>query len=101
MNFYVTGGTPGIASVQVPNLISLGTINVAAARKGTFTCTAGGTITVSNTLEAATSDVIISLNTAGGTISTAPAMKTVTSGTGFTMLCGTLDTSVYNYDILN
>jgi hypothetical protein len=101
MNLYVTGGTPGIASVQVPNLISLGTIKVAAARKGTFTCTAGETITVSNTLEAATSDVIISLNTAGGTISTPPAMNTVATGTGFTVLCGAADTSTYNYDILN
>jgi hypothetical protein len=45
--------------------------------------------------------VVISLNSAGGTISTAPAMKTVTAGTGFTVLCGAADTSTYNYDILN
>lgn len=77
------------------------TISPAAARKGTFVCTAGGTITISNTNELITSDVIISLNTAGGTISTSPAMKTVTSGTGFTVLCGASDTSTYNYDIFN
>ena len=77
------------------------TLKPATARKGTFTCTAAGTITISNANEAATSDVIISLNTAGGTISTPPAMKTVTASTGFTVLCGAADTSVYNYDILN
>ena len=65
-----------------------GPITTNPARKGTFVCTAAGTITISNTNELITSDVIISLNTAGGTISTAPAMKTVTSGTGFTVLCG-------------
>lgn len=45
--------------------------------------------------------VSISLNTAGGTITTSPAMKSVTPATGFTVLCATLDTSTYNYDILN
>ena len=78
-----------------------GALYLPAARKGTFVCTASGTITISNTNELATSDVIISLNTAGGTISTSPAMKTVTAGSGFTVLCGAGDTSTYNYDILN
>jgi len=83
------------------SLISTGSLTLAAARKGTFTCTAGGTITIANTNETTTSDVVISLNTAGGTISTPPAMKTVTAGTGFTVLCGAADMSTYNYDILN
>ena len=72
-----------------------------SARKGTFVCTGAGTITIANANEAATSDVIISLNAQGGTITTPPAMKTVTAGTGFTVLCGATDTSTYNYDILN
>lgn len=76
-------------------------LTTSGSRKGTFTCTAAGTITIANTLELATSDIIISLNTAGGTIATPPAMKTVTAGTGFTVLCSALDTSVYNYNILN
>ena len=80
---------------------TFGKISVAAARKGTFICTAAGTITITNANELITSDVIISLNTAGGTISTPPAMKTVATGTGFTVLCGAADTSTYNYDILN
>lgn len=78
-----------------------GSINLIAARKGTFVCTGAGTITISNANEAATSDVIISMNAQGGTITTPPAMKTVTGGTGFTVLCGATDTSTYNYDILN
>lgn len=90
-------GTQGDRSAE----LRVGKINVATARKGTFVCTAGGTITITNANEAITSDVVISLNTAGGTISTSPAMKTVTAATGFTVLCGASDTSTYNYDILN
>ena len=94
-------GTTGQATIDGSGNATFTKVNVASARKGTFVCTAGGTITISNTNELVTSDVIISLNTAGGTISTAPAMKTVTSGTGFTVLCGASDTSTYNYSILN
>lgn len=83
------------------NQTNKGGIKLATARKGTFVCTAAGTITIANALELVTSDVVISLNVAGGTITTSPAMKTVTSGTGFTVLCGASDTSTYNYDILN
>jgi len=90
-------GTQGNSSAAV----AVGKINVASARKGTFVCTNAGTITISNTNGVATSDIIITMNTAGGTITTPPAFKTVTAGTGFTVLCGATDTSTYNYDILN
>lgn len=90
-------GTQGDRSAE----LRVGLINVATARKGTFTCTNAGTITITNSNETATSDVNISMNTAGGTITTPPAMKTVTAATGFTVLCGATDTSTYNYDILN
>ena len=98
---FASGGSTAVYSVDEAGNQKAASINVATARKGTFVCTAAGTITISNTNELATSDVIISLNTAGGTISTSPAMKTVTAGTGFTVLCGAADTSTYNYDILN
>ena len=78
-----------------------GALKPLAARKGTFVCSGGGTITITNANEQFTSDVIISLNTAGGTITTPPAMKTVTASTGFSVLCGATDSSTYNYDILN
>jgi hypothetical protein len=94
--------TPNTAyALDVNGGVRGSTISVASARKGTFTCTAGGTITIANTNELATSDVVISLNAAGGTITTPPAMNTVTAGTGFSVLCGANDTSMYNYDILN
>ncbi len=77
------------------------TVAVPSARKNTFVCTAGGTITITNTNYIATSDVVITMNTSGGTITTPPAMKTVTPGVGFTVLCGASDTSTYNYSIWN
>lgn len=80
---------------------ALSILQVASGRKGTFVCTAGGTVTITNANELATSDVIISLNAAGGAISTPPSMKTVRAGIGFTVLCGPADTSTYNYDILD
>ena len=96
----VNGGASVFSVDYLGNAIAA-TYKLPSARKGTFVCTAAGTITISNTNEAATSDVIISMNTAGGTITTPPAMKTVTAGTGFTVLCGATDTSTYNYSILN
>ena len=95
------GTTTATWSISGPGAASFASIGVASARKGTFVCTNGGTITISNTNELITSDIIISMNTAGGTITTSPAMKSVTAGTGFTVLCGATDTSTYNYDILN
>ena len=94
-------GTCPSSALQVVGTVSATGLNITGARKGTFVCTNAGTITISNANELITSDVIISMNTAGGTITTPPAMKTVTSGTGFTVLCGATDTSTYNYDILN
>ena len=73
---------------------------VAAARRGTFACTAGGTITVPNANAVATSDITFSLNTAGGTPA-APAMKTPGNGTNFQVTCGSADTSTYNYAVWN
>jgi hypothetical protein len=93
--------SPIVNNLTVVGTLSGGNIATGSARRGTFTCTAGGTISVSNTNGLITSDVTISLNTPGGTISTAPAMKTTTAGTGFTVLCGAADSSVYNYAIWN
>lgn len=67
---------------------------------GTFTCTSGGAITVSNSNVAITDAITISLNTAGGSISTAPAINAITAATSFVAKCATSDTSVYNYAII-
>jgi hypothetical protein len=91
----------GLTTVdQAGNLIPV-TVKVASARRGTFVCTGGGTITISNANMAVGSDVIISMRAQGGTITIPPAMKTVTASTGFTVLCGATDTSTYQYSIQN
>jgi hypothetical protein len=88
-------GTTGVSSASFPAL------KVAAARIGTFTCTGGGTIVVTNSNAVATSMITFSLNTLGGTITTSPAMSVPGNGTQFSMFCGATDTSIYNYEIWN
>ncbi len=101
-NSSTTTTTLGGGALVVPTSISYGTtISGPAGRKGTFVCTGGGSITVSNANMAATSNVIISMNAQGGTITTPPAFKSVSASTNFIVLCGTTDTSTYNYIILN
>jgi hypothetical protein len=65
---------------------------------GTFTC-AGGATAVANTNVDAGSAVIMTLKTPGGTAA-APYLTGITAGTGFTVTCGTSDTSTYNYVVL-
>lgn len=67
---------------------------------GTFVCTSGGTIPVSNSNIAITDAIIISLNTVGGTISTAPSVSVITAASGFSAKCATSDTSTYNYSLV-
>ena len=100
-NDYCIYGYNSPAGVKFNINSTTGAVTFMAARKGTFVCTGGGTITIANALAVATSDIIITMNTAGGTITTAPAFKTPGNGTNFTVLCGATDTSTYNYNILN
>jgi phage-related protein len=86
----ITGSGSGLSETQLFSV-----------SKGTFTCTSGGTITIGNANMQITSIVLISLNTAGGTISVDPAVKTITAGSQLQVLCAALDTSIYNYAILN
>lgn len=69
------------------------------ASGGTFVCTGGGTITITNARVTANTVVMFGLKTVGGTPAM-PFMATVTAGTGFTATCGGSDTSTYNYVIL-
>jgi hypothetical protein len=67
---------------------------------GTFTAlTGGGPVTITDTNVTATSAIDITLKTAGGTVGATPSVKTITPGTGFTIVNTNLDTSVYNYTI--
>lgn len=68
---------------------------------GTFVSNGVTPVTVSNTNVAITDCIIISLNTVGGTVgASAPDVKTITAGTGFTVAGVSLDTSTYNYAII-
>ncbi len=101
-----TGIEDSSNNYTVNNFTAVGTLYgnkllLATARKGTFVCTAAGTITITNSLATATSDIVITMNTARGTITTPPAFNTPGNGTNFTVLCGATDTSTYNYLILD
>ena len=96
----VNGGS-SLFNVNGAGGVYAATYALPSARKGTFVCTAAGSIVVTNSNFISTSDVIITMNTPGGTITTPPAYKTLTSGTSFTVLCGATDTSTYNYSIWN
>lgn len=87
--------TSGFLTVQVTDGTAL-TLAYPSARRGTFTCTGGGTITVPNTVAVSSSSILVTLNSAAGTPAT-PTMLTPGDGTSFSMGCGALDTSTYNY----
>lgn len=68
---------------------------------GTFTANGATPVTVTNAAITADSNVIITLKTVGGTVGdSAPNIRTITPGTGFTIAGIALDTSIYNYRIL-
>ena len=67
---------------------------------GTFTANGVTPVTISTTAFAITDTVIISLNTVGGTVGVQPHVATATGGTGFSVICTTLDTSIYNWAII-
>lgn len=66
---------------------------------GTFTVAGTGTVTVSDTNITTGSAVDITLKNVGGTVGAIPSIKTITTGTGFTVSATTADLSVYNYTI--
>jgi len=71
-------------------------------RTGTFTANQTNVVTVANPLVTANSAIVITLKTVGGTVgNSAPAIKTITPGTGFTVTALASDTSVYNYTIFD
>lgn len=69
-------------------------------KTGTFTANGATPVSVSNTSITANSGIIFTLKTVGGTVGAYPAIQTITASTGFTVACTALDTSVYNYHII-
>jgi hypothetical protein len=67
---------------------------------GTFTANGTTAVTVTNAAVTANSQILFTLKTAGGTVGATPSVKTITPGTGFTVVGTASDTSVYNYSII-
>lgn len=114
-NWFPTATTPSGTNNVVTQTLPIasgnsGTINTAAtsggvvlnggARKGTFTCTSAGTIVVANANYLKTSDVVISWQSGTAAVGN-PYITASTPGTSFSATCGTGNTAVYNYNILN
>ena len=73
----------------------------ATGQTGTFTANGATPVTVGNVNITANSQVLVTLKTVGGTVGTsAPNVRTITVGTGFTIAGIASDTSVYNYAII-
>lgn len=69
---------------------------------GTVTLTGATPVTVAAANVTANSVIVFTIKTAAGTVSAnAPNVLTITPGTGFTVGGTALDTSLYNYVILN
>lgn len=68
--------------------------------KGTYINNGATAVTVANAAVTADSIISFTLKTVGGTVSaSAPNVKTITPGTGFTVAGLASDTSTYNYEI--
>lgn len=67
---------------------------------GTFTITGATAATVADTAITTASIVVFTLKVVGGTVGAYPAIKTITTGTGFTVAGTTGDVSVYTYRIM-
>lgn len=76
------------------------TTSAIPANGGTVTLNGATPVTVANTNVTANSMIMFTLKTVGGTVGAAPAIETITPGTGFTVEGTALDTSIYNYLIL-
>lgn len=71
-------------------------------RTGTFVANGVTPVVVANKLVTVNSAIVITLKTVGGTVgNSAPAIKTITPGTGFTVTALASDTSTYNYTIFD
>lgn len=66
---------------------------------GVFTVAGTGTVTISDANITTASAIDITLKAVGGTVGSPPVIKTITTGTGFTVSATTGDVSVYNYTI--
>jgi hypothetical protein len=77
------------------------TTSAVAANGGTVTLDGATPVTVANTNVTANSIILFTLkNVNSGTVGAAPAIQTITPGTGFTVEGTAGDLGIYNYLIL-
>jgi hypothetical protein len=99
-------GASTLAAVSSNSLTMLAVVDTLVLKQGangkTGTVVANGVtdVTVNNTSITANSNIIFTLKTAGGTVGAYASIKTITAGTGFTVSWSALDTSTYNYAII-
>ncbi len=72
----------------------------ANGKTGTVTLNGITPVTITNSSITANSGIIFTLKTIGGTVGAYPAIQTITPTTGCTVAGTALDTSVYNYHII-
>jgi hypothetical protein len=72
----------------------------ANGKTGTVTINGTSLVTAANTSITANSNIILTLKTGGGTVGTTPSIKSITAGVQFVVAGVALDTSTYNYAII-
>lgn len=98
-------GVTRTAGLGVNTITGYGTANVAPIINGdngrtTVTLNGATAVTVTNAVVTANSVINFTLKTVGGTVGAYPTIKTVTPGTGFTVVGTAGDTSTYNYNVM-
>ncbi len=83
-------------------VMTLGDLNrLTNARRGTVTLNGATNVAVTNKFVTPNSVIIFTLKTVGGTVSpSAPNVKLITAGSGFSVAGTASDTSTYNYVII-
>ncbi len=98
--------TPNIGAATGSSLTinsASGTVTLkqgANGKTGTVTLNGVTPVTITNSSITANSGILFTLKTVGGTVGAYPSIQTITPTTGCTVSGTTLDTSVYNYHIL-
>lgn len=89
----LTGAT-GQKGVQINGGLSID-------QAGTFIANSTTAVTVAATGVTAASVILTSVHTPGGTVTYPPHVLAISAGTNFTIVAASLDTSTYNYAIIN
>ncbi len=102
-----SSGNIAVTGVNATGNVTSGTANKtlvlkqgANGKTGTVTLNGVTPVTITNSSITANSGIIFTLKTVGGTVGAYPVIQTITPTTGCTVAGTTLDTSTYNYHII-